>query len=414
MMASAAKFKLTIPEKAIREEFRNSSPSPDIASIDSNLTSSKDFEIFNTTAAPKKNRAARILIDTTREFGRLNRPSREKIEQFKEVFYQLIDRIEDQDRRLISAMLARSPFTPRAVALYFAQDREEIAAPFLLFSTVLGDIDLRAIARKKGQSYADIIAKRRLPMDSHTISTLKKVDAPKVGNSSEDRPKVMAGENHPVLDTPEMPAPKWLSGDEIVALAGVGGKLGRASSASKSQVDESAIVEKTPAVRPEAVLPTRETRELLDLARKLDNAGVASKIENLCCLDSASTLRLIQAASGEEIVYLVKALGMPSPQNMQFILMLCPRIGRNFETYTKTKALLKELDAGICRMIFNEIGARFDIPKPDFASRAIEQPAGNFSRAVERRRNALEQSVIAKSARNAQNASRASHQRIVG
>jgi len=52
---------------------------------------------------------------------------------------------------------------------------------------------------------------------------------------------------------------------------------------------------------------------------------------------------------------------VPSPHDIQMAMMAVPRIGRGIESYRHAKKTLGELDAGICRMIFNQIGARFDL-----------------------------------------------------
>lgn len=334
--------------------------------------------IPRTVRRSESDRPARLLIDATRDFGNLRRPSGEQITQYKELFYQLVDKLNADQRRMVSAMLARLAFTPRAVALYFAQDKTEIAAPFLLFSTVLGDMDLRAIAKKKGKSHAAIIAKRQLETDEFTQTTLDAViNAPEV-------PDLTQAEE---LPEQEVRKEKWLAGDEIVALAGVGGRLGRHGKAKPSRTSP------PPQKRSRLTqhLPARETRHLLSLARKRDFTGIADFVQELCDLEASATLRLLQAPAGQEVVYLIKALGMTSPHDIQFLLMACPTIGRRIEHYQETKKLLGELDGGICRMIFNEIGARFEIAgHPAQHTTDSANGSGGFQEAARRRRESFE------------------------
>ena len=109
----------------------------------------------------RRTRQTRILVDATRDFTAKERPSNRDITAYKEMFYQWIDRILPADRRLLSTLLARSVFTPRAVAIYLATDTLDIAIPFLLYSPVLNELDLRNISEKKGQRHADVIARRQ-------------------------------------------------------------------------------------------------------------------------------------------------------------------------------------------------------------------------------------------------------------
>ncbi len=332
----------------------------------------------------KNKRSAKLLIDATRDFGNIRRPSSDQITQYKELFYQLIDRLQSNDRRMISAMLARLAFTPRAVALYFAQDEVEIAAPFLLFSSVLGDLDLRAIAKKKGHAYAEVISKRQSPIDAHTQATLNTIIE---NNAVTDKPTIS-------VPTPDAKATKWLDGNEIVALASIGGRLGSKSAPKPASKQETVVTRQE-----ENVLPKQETRHLMSLARNHNTVAIANYVEKLCGLESNASLRLLNSVTGDELVYLVKALGIPSPHNLQFLLLVQPKIGRDIATYRHIKSLLSNLEAGICKMIFNEIGAKFEIAgRPQQMPIADQDTNVGFQEAARRRRDVFEQAPASSNA----------------
>jgi len=103
------------------------------------------------------------------------------------------------------------------------------------------------------------------------------------------------------------------------------------------------------------------TRELLLMARHRNLIGIARLIETLCGLPLNTSLKLLTAEKGYELVYLIRAIGLPHPHDMQFALMAMPRLGRSYGEYRKAKSLLADLDQGDCQMIFNEIGATFPI-----------------------------------------------------
>lgn len=344
---------------------------------------------------PGKSSHARILIDASREFSLQKRPDKTDVDHYKELFYQFVDRLEKSDRRLISAMLARSAFTPRAVALYFAQDALEVAAPFLLFSPVLNDMDLRAIAAKCGKIYADVIKKRQLPMEPFTARKLEEAPLERFEPAS-----VAARQNEPVAKSPAGTNPH----DEIVALAGIGGRLGRKATPNDSLPEpatafpdspQSIMPDERPA-EPSRIfkLPKKEMRTLLAAARKQDRQTFAKLVEELSGLESSATLKLLSMQTGDEILYLIKALGVSSPHDIQMAMMAAPRIGRGIESYRHAKKTLAELDPGICRMIFNEIGARFDLgirpqstPQTENANSALVAP--DIREAMQNRRRSL-------------------------
>ena len=338
---------------------------------------------------PGKSSHAKILVDSTREFSLIARPDRKDVERYKELFYQLVDRLEKADRRLISAMLARSAYAPRAVALYLGQDALEVAAPFLLFSPVLNDLDLRAIAARKGKIYADVIKKRQLPMEPFTAQKLD--EAPLDGTTLEVREKLPPEPLKEVSKSGESKS-NTSTGDEIVALAGIGGRLGKKT--PEAVATPSGIVNASKP-RNNFKLPKKEMRALLCAARQQNRRTFAQLVEGLCGLDGAATEKLLCKASGDEVLYLIKALGVPAPHDIQMALMTAPRIGRSIENYRHAKKLLGDLDAGICRMIFNEIGARFDLGVPNQSktealTRSNTAQTGLQEAMQDRRRSVLE------------------------
>jgi hypothetical protein len=346
----------------------------------------------------QSSKTSKVLLEATRNFGCIQRPSREQVNEYKELFYQLIERVSASDKRLISAMLARGVFTPRAVALYLAQDKTDVAAPFLLYSPVLGDLDLRAIARKKGADHAAIVAKRRMPMDDYTKSTLLEVTSKELQAIQQKAPEpeslpVTAASVLPAVEPPS--SPKWLASEEIVALASIGGRLGRQEKAEtrseiKSEISTNAIAHANvhPSVKANFQLPKSETRQLLQLARQRKVGELAAFIQNLCGLESAATMKLVQSQK-TELTYLVKALGLSAPHDIQLLMMLSPVISRDVAIYRETKNLLAGLDVGICRMIFNEIGARFDIGNGKGFAPSVTGSSSKFTQAVQRRKDSL-------------------------
>jgi len=142
-------------------------------------------------------------------------------------------------------------------------------------------------------------------------------------------------------------------------------------------------------------LPKRECRELLQAARNQDRHCFADLVEKLCGLEPEATLKLLASSAGEEPLYLIRALGVTPPHDLQMALMIQPRFGRSIENYRSAKKTLSELNPGICRIIFNEIGAGFDLgtPKknnPDSTIRDKTEPASDgFREALNERRRSV-------------------------
>lgn len=370
--------------------------------------------------ADKKNRRSGILFDAVRDFSGLKRPSAEDINKLKALFYEFIETMEPPQRRLVTAMLARCVYTPRAIALYLAMDDPQVAAPMLLFSPVLNELDLASISRKLGTGHAAIIRKRMQPVRSSSApqeaypgpTIPENPEKIETTSGSSDLVATAAQRDdiaQPAVSNAAKPGSntKTLSGEEIVALAASGGRLGKRT-AKQHPVNQAqrqpeagrfSFFEEITSYRPRAtkadhparddhgssqqgfrsttisVLDRKTTRQLLSLARHRNLLAIARLIETLCGLPEKATLKLMAAETGDEFLYLVRAIGIPEPHGIQFSLMALPRIGRGFESYTAAKQTLRELDQGICQMIFNEIGARFHIEKRPSTSSTETAPS---------------------------------------
>ena len=400
-----------------------------------------------TEAFSRRARHTRILVDATRDLTNNPRPSAQQIEAYKELFYQLADRLLPADRRLISALVARSAFTPRAVALYLAQDSLDVAIPCLLYSPVLGELDLKEIARKMGPAHGDVIAKRIVPpmqgsadeaeaaeeppmAPETTVETVVAVGEPTVPEANEISLQDTASleirleRSSPFGRTPteaslieeaaedaigEPGEAEWLNGEEIVALASSGGRLGRQKSDRHAQPDtglassESTAGERTSATALQhrekhfSPLAMRDTRHLLALARSQNRKALSKKIAALSGLEDSTISALLRKTRGDEVVYLVKALNPGNPQDLKLLLMIAPRYGRTQDAYRSAKTLLGELDTGICRMIFNQVGATFYLPRLETIATPGAEADAEFARAARVRREEIGRSIDGRS-----------------
>lgn len=398
---------------------------------------------------PKKKRtkSSSILLESTRQFCEINRPTIEDISTYKAFFYQFIDTLPDTDKRQVAAVLARNPYTPRPIGLYLAMDRLEVAAPFLLFSPILKEMDLKAISRKMGEEYAAVIKRRDCgkeilgvnkanlnsstgilnnrviynddvildvqPIDNSALipsavsntsikSTLEKMkNIPAAFETSNETPVVnvvpAANLANNVSDTAHNSANEsntdgnvsidtaidetdyisshnsgkketWLSSDEIVALASVGGKLGKKTDRDglneTTELPDRTSIQLAQSGNHPSNLPLKkiEIATLIKHARAVDHQAFSKSVSRISGLSENRVMSLIGKKEGDELLYLIKALNVPSPKDLQLLLMLAPKHGRGIKKYMAAKKLFSELNVGVCRMIFNEVGANFEIP----------------------------------------------------
>ena len=106
-------------------------------------------------------RADRLFRAAISAFCALTRPSRREIIQLEELCLQLYEGVSEESLRYVSAALSDCPLAPAALVRRLADERIEVAAPLLLKSTALTEIDLIAIVGHHGASHARVVAQRR-------------------------------------------------------------------------------------------------------------------------------------------------------------------------------------------------------------------------------------------------------------
>lgn len=93
-------------------------------------------------------------------FCSLTRPTRREIAQLDQLAMPLYDRVSAETRRYVAAALSDSPYAPPELARRLADEPVEIAAPLLVRSPVLADVDLVGLIARRGVEHARVIARR--------------------------------------------------------------------------------------------------------------------------------------------------------------------------------------------------------------------------------------------------------------
>ena len=103
-------------------------------------------------------------------FCSLPRPSRREIAQVDDLTLSLLDGVSVESRRFVAAALSECEYPPPALVRRLAEEPVSIAAPLLIRSSALTDIDLIALIGRHGLPHARAIARRK---DLHpTIASL--------------------------------------------------------------------------------------------------------------------------------------------------------------------------------------------------------------------------------------------------
>lgn len=119
---------------------------------------SSDFrEITIKSDAQKAERLFRAAVSA---FCSLPRPSRRDIAQLEDLTLPLFDLVSVAAKRFVAAALSECTHAPIALVQRLCSQSIDIAAPLLIRSTALGDIDLIALIARHGYGHARAIGRR--------------------------------------------------------------------------------------------------------------------------------------------------------------------------------------------------------------------------------------------------------------
>lgn len=120
--------------------------------------SSSDFRQIAIKGEARK--AERLFRAAVSAFCSLTRPSRREIAQLEDLALPLFDMVPVESRRYVAAALSECESAPKALVDRLCAEPVDIAAPLLVRSKALTDIDLIALIGRHGLPHARAIARR--------------------------------------------------------------------------------------------------------------------------------------------------------------------------------------------------------------------------------------------------------------
>ncbi|WP_442578539.1 hypothetical protein ACSBOB_23820 [Mesorhizobium sp. ASY16-5R] len=130
--------------------------------------SASDFRDIVTTGDASK--AERLFRAAVSAFCSITRPSRREVVQLEDLTLPLFDKVSAEGRRYVAAALSECAIAPSQLIAKLVDDRIDVAAPLLIRSSLLSDVDLIALIGKHGIPHARVIARR--PALNPTIAQL--------------------------------------------------------------------------------------------------------------------------------------------------------------------------------------------------------------------------------------------------
>jgi uncharacterized protein (DUF2336 family) len=120
--------------------------------------SSSDFRQITIKSDAQK--AERLFRAAVSAFCSLTRPSRREIAQLEDLALPLFEFVSVESKRYVAAALSECPYPPPALVRRLCDESVDIAAPLLIRSAALTDIDLIALIGRHGFGHARAIGRR--------------------------------------------------------------------------------------------------------------------------------------------------------------------------------------------------------------------------------------------------------------
>jgi len=123
------------------------------------FVSSSDFRRLALKGEAGK--SERLFRAAVAAFCSLTRPTRREITQLEDLALPLFDLVSVDARRFAAAALSECDYAPRALVVRLCNQTIDIAAPLLIRSPLLRDIDLITLIGRHGLAHARAIARRK-------------------------------------------------------------------------------------------------------------------------------------------------------------------------------------------------------------------------------------------------------------
>lgn len=171
--------------------------------------SSSDFRQITIKSETQK--AERLFRAAVSAFCSLTRPSRREIAQVDDLALPLFDLVSVEAKRYVAAALSECPAPPLALVRRLCDESVDIAAPLLIRSPVLGDVDLIALIGRHGHGHARAIGRRPglNPAIARLVAALENKVVPIRPHAAEPAPQPAMPSQEPAVvgPLPEEPAP---------------------------------------------------------------------------------------------------------------------------------------------------------------------------------------------------------------
>jgi len=318
-------------------------------------------------------RSCSALIELSKNFGELSRPSLKDISIFKEQFYTLILKTTAQERQQVASHLARSEYVPKAIVIFLVMEEIAIARQPLLMSPVLQPGDLNMMIGKVSLSHLKVMAERD-HLSEENVQRLLEVDTDTdiIKSILEKNPNCTFNLNTSFQSHQQELQSASDRSTDITTSFNLEQETGQTEKRATKDLSEALLklanrgsrLSRKPTGKPEkpAIAPLNKKqieRQLLEHARSKNLTGFAVSVQHFCNLKESITNDLLKRQDAGMLATLLCALEVSEITAARILLMLNRNIGRNAQILRIVMNKYSNLNFDECVSFYEKYGATF-------------------------------------------------------
>lgn len=312
-----------------------------------------------------QDRDATLLRATTGLYCQEPPHDRDAMRRYEELALYFLPKVGFGDRAHVSALLAGRSDAPTAVIRALARDRIEVAAPVLRKSPTLTTIDLLGVIASTGHEHHRLIAGRtNLSVDVLRALALARGQS-LVEQALELATPTVEAAPAPAAEPQPMPAS---NDDDLDSFLRLQPRERLAHLASASERAANRLAPSQPRKIDRVLRHAFACAEIVASARTGNRRRLVAAFAEILEIETVAIERLLDDASGEPLVLMIKASGLKETDGRIVLLLANPALSQSVETFFRLAELYAALDQAVAEAFI--AGWR----KADSAERAAPAP----------------------------------------
>jgi len=287
-----------------------------------------------------QDRDATLLRATTGLYVQEPPHDRDAMHRYEELALYFLPKVGVSDRAHVAALLASRSDAPPAVIRALARDRIEVATPVLRQSPILTTIDLLGVISSTSADHHRLIAGRpNISVDVLRALALARGQTPV--EQALELTASAAEATAPAVAIPAAPAEDDRDLDGFLRLQ-PRDRLARLAAVSERHAGTP--IESQPRKLERVLRHAFACAEVVASARTGNRRRLVAAFAEILDIETVAVERLLDDASGEPLVLMIKASGLKDTDGRIVLLLANPELSRSVESFFRLAELYASLD----------------------------------------------------------------------